>query len=115
MNEKFIESIFASIVEGNVAIYKELFNEEVNKDNVIDYWKNAMKFYGDIDESQREVFFSIIKTVIIDTISNVFGVIDGVCAIDDKDWSIKMSINGHNTNSELQDVFLAYVELLEKS
>ncbi|HHT04562.1 MAG TPA: hypothetical protein GX005_09630, partial [Bacteroidales bacterium] len=81
--------------------------------NIIDYWENALSLYDKIDESQQEIFFSIIKTVIIDTISNVFGVIDGVCAVDDNDWNLTLEINGQNTNNELQDNFLEYVETLE--
>jgi len=56
---------------------------------------------------------NVIKQVMVDTIANVFGVIDGVRAIDDKEWDFTMSINGHSTDDELSDNFLEYVEVIE--
>lgn len=61
----------------------------------------------------QAVFFGIIKQVIIDTISNVFGVIDGVSGLDDNDWNFKLDINGQSTNDELLNSFLEYAEMLE--
>ena len=113
MNEKFIKIIYTSIVEGNMAIYKGLFDRE-NGENTIEYWKNARKLYRTFDEPKQEIFFSIIKQVIIDTTANLFGVIDGVSGLDGHDdWVFQLEINGQGTNDELSDTFLEYVETLE--
>jgi len=115
MNEEFIKKIYASIVEENVALYKKMYSDLVNGDldNLNDYSRDRYNLYREFDESQQKTFFNIIQQVITDTISNVFGVIDGVCGIDDADWKFKMSINGQDTNNELQDNFLEYVETIE--
>jgi len=112
MNEEFIRRIYAAIVEDNLESYKNMFSGS-NNESTIDYMKAARSLYCALDESQKAIFFSMIKQVIIDTISNVFGVIDGVCGIDDKEWNCKMSINGQSTDDELSDSFLEYVEILE--
>ena len=113
MNELFVKSIYASIVEGNVAIYDRLFNEE-DSDDTIEYWKNARKLYSGLDVTQREVLLSILRQVIIDTMANVFGVIDGICGFDENDWEFKLEINGQSTEDDLSDDFLRYVEMLEE-
>ena len=109
MNEEFIKSIYAAIVEDNLSIYQGLFDRD-NNEHTIDYWKNARKLYCEFDENQKEIFYSVIRQVIVDTISNVFGVLDGACSLDDSEWDIRIDINGKDTNSELQDKFLEYVE-----
>ena len=40
MNEEFVKRIYTSIVEGNLIIYKGLFDKS-NSETTIDYWKNA--------------------------------------------------------------------------
>jgi len=87
--------------------------ERSNSETTIDYWKNARSLYCELDESQSEILVSIIKQVIIDTVANLFGVIDGVCGIDDEEWNFILSINGHSTDDELSDCFLEYVEEIE--
>ncbi len=116
MNEEFIKKIYASIVEENVALYKKMYSDLINGggDNLNAYSRNLYEFYHEFDKSQQKIFFNIIQQVIIDTISNVFGVIDGICGIDDNDWNFKMSVNGQDTNGELQDSFLEYVETIEQ-
>jgi len=113
MNEEFVKSIYTAIAEDNVATYKLLFSDTATDENTIDYWKRALSLYEKFDSSQQEIFFSIIENIIVDTISNVLGVMDGVCAIDDKEWSFKVNINGVSTDNSLQDDFLEYVETME--
>lgn len=113
MNGDFVKNIYASIVEDNAATYKRLF-EEVNGQEITDeYWKKAQSLYDSLEKEQGAIFFDVIKQVITDTVSNILGVFDGTCAIDNKDWDLNLQINGKSANEELQDAFLAYVEETE--
>ena len=46
----------------------------------------------------------------IDTISSVFGILDGTTSINGMECNIEVAINGCSTEHELQDVFLEKIE-----
>lgn len=50
----------------------------------------------------------MIKSTIVDTISNGMAILDGFEG--SEDISIKVQLNDHENDSELQDAFLAYAE-----
>lgn len=113
MDEKLIKNLYASIVEDNNQTYRKLFNELEIEDDFIDYWKNALILYKSFDENEREVFFSIINTVIVDTVSTVFGILDGAIGMVEGTCDFTVTANGTHVEGELQDSFLAYVEEME--
>ncbi len=113
MIKEFMKGIYASVAEDNLNIYKELF-EAKSDANTIDYWKKARALYGTLGDEGKAILFDIIKTVAVDTISTVLGILDGVVSIDENEWTLHLSINGLATDGELQDTFLAYVEELEE-
>jgi len=111
MKKEFIEKVYESIVVGNVQIYTEMI-EDKDTDRTVEFWKSARKIYRELDDSQHKAFIDFIRQVIIDTISNVFGVLDGICGIDSKEWLCSVTINGESTEDDLQDTFLEYIENL---
>ena len=113
MKETLMKRVYASMIEQDLESYRALFNEPVEGDDIIDYWKDAWAFYGALDECQKEIFFSILKTVMTDTVSTVFGALDGTVGIDDEDWNFQVSVNGIDMTGELQDLFLEHVEEME--
>ena len=77
MNEKFVQRVYSTAVKGNIDIYKDLFNNTNENENTDTYWKNALRLYNSLDAEQRERFFDILKMVITDSVSTLFGIIDG--------------------------------------
>ena len=112
LNEQIGKALYHSIVEDNLAIYRETFNEKGDISEWIEYWQKAVALYRTLDESQREVFFSILRQAITDTVSNVLAVLDNVASLTG-DWRFSVTANGVDTEEGLQDAFLAYVEELE--
>ena len=55
----------------------------------------------------------VIELIMIDTISSVLGIIDGSSTLSGCDIEPKLFLDGIDTNNELQDLFLEYVEELE--
>lgn len=106
---KFIEDIYKTIVENNIEIYKRLFNETEITDNTIEYWINSLEFYRGLDELKKDIFFIILKQIIIDTISNLFGLLDGSSELIDEDYTVSVLIDGIVEDS-LQDEFLEFIE-----
>ncbi len=113
MNEEFVKRLYdTSIVEG-LDIYKNQFNNTAITDKTTEFTKKALEMYSSLTNSQKEVFFDVLKITMIDTISLVFGVIDGSSTLNGGSMDFKMYINGEDTDEELQDTFLEYVENLE--
>lgn len=110
MNEEFTKNIFKSIVEENIKIYKDLYESYEITDKTVDYWKYSIQLYRLFDENQKETFIRILEQTMIDTISNLFGVLDGNTNLSGNEYDVHVEINGVDTNNELQDSFLEYIE-----
>lgn len=109
MIEQFAEGLYKSTVEENMKLYRHFFLYDPNEEGTIEYWKNAIAFYDKLGDEDKEILFSIIKSTIVDTVSNVLAILDGHEGID-----LQVKLNGQENDSELQDAFLAYVEDLEE-
>ena len=110
MKEMFVESIYKSIVVENRSLYKNLYeNTDADKSND-EYWKKSLKLYNGLSEENKEIFIKILQQTMIDTISNVLGIIDGSSTLNGCDAEIKLYLNDADTEGELQDLFLEYVE-----
>lgn len=112
MIDKFTEEIYKSIVVDNMELYQQFFLCDPNEEGTIEYWKNAINFFNKLEDEEKRILFSIIKSTMVDTISNVFAILDGNEG--PEDISIRVRINDHDNEGELQDAFLAYVEDLEE-
>ena len=114
MNEIFIKSIYKSIVEENKNLYKNLF-DNTNIDKASDeYWKKSLKLYNSLSEENKEILINIIQQTMIDTISNMLGIIDGSSTLSGCDSEPKLYLDNSDTDGELQDLFLGYVEEIEE-
>ena len=91
MIEQFIEGLYKNIVEGNMKLYKQFFLYDPNEEGTIEYWKNAIAFYDKLDDKDKEILFSIIKSTIVDTVSNVLAVLDGHEDIDRINVQVKLN------------------------
>lgn len=112
----FAKEIRKVVIEENLNIYKDLFeNTELSaiKDN---YWKEAVQFFNKIDLKDKEVFFKILRQIEVDTTSNILGVLDGVSWLEGQQENFKLVTESSNEaiNGELQDRFLELEENNEK-
>lgn len=111
--EKFVKEVYNSLVKDDGNVYRDLFNNTDINDDIIPYWKDALKLYSNLSDEDREIFFIVIKEITIDTISSLFGIIDGCATIDDKGIEPTLLLGGQDTEGELLDLFLEYVEEIE--
>ena len=110
MNEKFIKSIYKTIVEEGRETYRDLYENTKVTEQTVDYWKRALELYHSFDNIEKKVFIDIIEQTIIDTLSSVLGVLDGSSSLDGINFEFDVKINGVSTEDELQDVFLGFIE-----
>jgi hypothetical protein len=106
---EFVERIRESVIDSNIQIYRNLF-QDTSKDDVRDpYWSNALSLFNSLSIQQREILFSIIRQVEVDTVSNIFGVLDGTSSLyDNQKEEFILSVDSGETiiSGDLQDIFL---------
>ena len=110
MNEKFVEKIYKTIVEDGVGEYKNLLDNTALKNTTDKYWINAIEQYEKLTSEEKEKMLKFAELNIIDTISSVFGILDGSSTLSGGDFEFEVRINGISTEDELQDTFLGFVE-----
>ena len=109
MKEMFVKSLYETIVSD-----KELYRNQLDSSNINkvkeEYLKQVLGIYINASEEKKNALIDFIKLVMIDTISNVLGIIDGSSTLNGCDAEIKLYLNDADTEGELQDLFLEYVE-----
>lgn len=110
MNEQFVKSLYQSIVKENLELYKNLYETTKVDQNTDEYWKKALGLYNSLDQENKAVLMGIIEQTMIDTISNMLGVIDGNSTLKDCEYEPKLLLDSIDTEGELQDSFLEFIE-----
>jgi len=110
--EEFVKKIRQSVLDENVAIYRDLF-ETTEVDQASDpYWKEARGLFEKLGDKEKETLFKIMRQVSVDTISNMFALLDGVSCLEDQDGDFSLTIENEQEqlNGDLQDIFLEIEE-----
>nr|WP_106781349.1 hypothetical protein [Lysinibacillus timonensis] len=95
----------------HVSSCEETLNNTSTSDNT-DMLSEGVRFYQSLNENQKNLFFYLIKNSISDTISNVFGWLDGVYYLENQteNLELKFEKSGNKINGFLQDIWLALEE-----
>lgn len=101
MNEIFVKSLYESIVKENLKLYKNLY-ETTNVTPKTDE--------ESLTDENKDILMRIIEQTMIDTISNMLGVIDGSSTLKDCSFEPKLLLDSIDTEGELQDSFLEFIE-----
>lgn len=110
LKEEFIKCVYKNIVEDGKNIYRELYENTEITEKTTEYWCNLLNLYGAFNDKQKKVFMSMTEQIIIDTVSSVFGVLDGSSTLSGGEFELEVKINGVCMEGELQDCFLGYIE-----
>ena len=114
MNEvligKFAESLYESVVEENLGLYKDLFEKRAIDFQTEETETEAIDLYNGLTDEKRVILIKIIEQTMIDTVSTVLGIIDGHVTQVDNSIEPKLLLNSEDTHGVLQDFFLAYIE-----
>lgn len=106
--DNFTAQIKRSIIEENTGIYRDLFE---NTESASDpYWTRALSLYNALDATQRSVFMEVVRQTAIDTVSNVFAIVDGITQLEGQDGDIRFRCGEDELSGELQDRFLQQFE-----
>lgn len=110
--EKFIDGVLKTVIEEGVASYEEIFADpgEVTDE----YWMRVLDLYRSLTPAHRKVVLEIMRQVQVDTVSEIFGILDGTSQISGKfeefDLIHKTRKANVRLNGDLQDLFLEKIE-----
>lgn len=110
MNDIFVKSLYETIIKENLQLYKNLYETTNVTSKTDDYWKKAIGFYNSLTDENKDTLMRIIEQTMIDTISNMLGVIDGSSTLKDCSLEPKLLLDSIDTDGELQDSFLEFIE-----
>lgn len=111
MNSRdFVLGIREEVLNANLNIYKQMFAKSNVKKATDPYGKQALQLYSNLDDADREILFKIMRQVMVDTISNVFAVLDGVTRLPQQDGTLTVQLSGQRLEGALQDQFLEMEE-----
>ena len=106
--ENFVSQVRSAVVQQNAAIYKDLFESTTPEAARDPYWKRALTLHRSLSEADRTVLFEIMRQVTVDTVSNLFAILDGVSALEGprEDFALTSQSDNRKLNGNLQDMFL---------
>lgn len=110
MNEIFVKSLYESVVKENLQLYKNLYETTNVTPKTDNYWKEAIGFYNSLSDENKDILMTIIEQTMIDTISNMLGIIDGSSTLKGCSLEPKLLLDSIDTEGELQDSFLEFIE-----
>ncbi|MED0679990.1 transposase [Aneurinibacillus thermoaerophilus] len=110
MKEIFVKSLYESIVKENLKLYRHLFETTNVGPKTDEYWRTAIGLFNSLTEENKDILMSIIEQTMIDTISNMLGIIDGSATLKDCSLEPKLLLDSKDTEGELQDLFLEFIE-----
>ncbi len=108
-SQKLAEAFKNEVINENLKIYKRLFTEYSVSEIKDTYFIEAINFVNTLPDEQKRIFFSILQQVMIDSISNVLGILDGSSSLSEQNHDFSLLYEGKPLKY-LQDHFLAKFE-----
>lgn len=116
MNDiEFIDKLKKFVIHDNNEFYKKVLDETPISKIRDPFWIEAKKLYEKSNENEKKVILDIFNTVIIDTLSNMLGIIDGTSIISNNNEFLFLdSKSKKELNGRLQDLLLGSIEISPK-
>lgn len=105
---EFVQKVYAEIIEGGDTGYRELFSTTKVESVTDPYFKKVLPFFHSLSKEQREILFLIMRQVAVDTLSALFGVLDGVSEIDEQ--VIEFDLSPGEGQGKLRDIQAHFLE-----
>ncbi|WP_411835988.1 hypothetical protein ACLBNB_02325 [Pseudomonas chlororaphis subsp. aurantiaca] len=110
----FVAGLRENVIDENISIYKNLFSNTSIEKVTDQYWKNVLALFQSLPSEQQAVFFELIRQTMIDTTSNILGILDGVSTLNganDK-FALTYGKSQETLTGDLQSLFLAEEETI---
>lgn len=115
IDKTFVEETFKEVVLDNLKCYREMYLDRKIPSDAKGAGVKKILFVQNLNSEDREILFSLLSQVTIDSISSIFGIIDGSSYLDKfsgvGEFSLKYGGNlKKKISGDLQSLFLEYVE-----
>jgi hypothetical protein len=108
--QEFVSCLRREVLEANLRTYRNSLESSLSGAEVRDaYWRQTTELYRSLSEEDRRRLIAVIRQVVVDTLSNVLGILDGSTLLEKhRDYfHLTYGDQPHELNGELQDLFLA--------
>nr|WP_214818191.1 transposase [Exiguobacterium sp. s59] len=109
-NSEFVKSIYETVIKESLAELKETYRTSEITSNMEEYWRQALGLYQGSDNEGQETLLKIMEQTMIDTVSHMLGIIDGSSTLNDSELEPILLLDSQDTENELQDTFLEFIE-----
>ena len=111
MIKKFTEDIYKELVIEGMKLYHHMYESQGKNRAENECNSGVIQIYDTLTEEQKNLFFGMMRQIIIDSIASVFGVLDGSSNLNGKTYECEVIVDGVDMDHDLQDYFLSYVEM----
>ncbi len=108
-SKKLVDAFKNEIINENLDIYKSLLTEYSESEKKDHDYVGAKHFFNTLSDEHKLIFFSILQQTMIDSISNILGIIDGSTSLSEYDGDFSLLYEGKPLEY-LQDYFLSQFE-----
>lgn len=108
---EFAEYVYRHVVEDNLRVYASLLRQDATKIGDA-AWRKIADAHRTMNSDQRAATQLLASLVLVDAVSNVLGILDGTCILEEHRQEFRVLYGDGNAplNGSLQDIFLAIVE-----
>lgn len=105
---KFTSEIHERLIVDALQTYVELFTNTQISGATDPYWIEALQFFQTLDEKKQKLFFSILRQISVDTVSEFLSILDGLTLLNgqNSEFVLKEKEDEKIINGDLQDLFL---------
>lgn len=102
---EFVESLKVKIVDKSIDEYKQMFDKSGSATDPV--WKAMLVMYNSFSDEEKKAFLTFIRLVKANTLSALFGVLDGSSFLSDhkETFVLTSESDGETLNGSLQDIF----------
>jgi hypothetical protein len=106
--KEFVHAIHKDVVAANVSTYGALLASTPPDGATDPNWSKALAIYQSLDENARRAFLGFVRQIMLDTTSNLLGVLDGSSPLDAFRDEFKLTYGGsaQPLNGDLQSLLL---------
>lgn len=109
-SKEFVTQVRQVAVEDNLRTHKQIL--ETTKEAKDPTWKDVLPIYSKLSDPERKAFLRFLRLVEVNTVSIIFGILDGSTYLSEENIDFKLitNDNGEQINGDLQDMFLEMEE-----
>ena len=96
------------VVDENVGLYATLLASTGAATEPV--WIDAMRLYRSLAAEDQDAFMAFVRNAVIDSVSSVLAIVDGVTVVDGQDGEVVMTCGRDVVSGDLQSEFLVLFE-----